>query len=141
MSRTLLAIDPGEKPGFAWFEDGVLTACAFAMLDCEGPDELAIEHPTIYPQSPVPPNDIIELAITAGRQAERYGNNAAITWYRPREWKGTRPKNIVDAHIRAVMSQREINTLDKYCATIPKSYRHNVIEAVGIGLKHLRRFR
>ena len=102
-ANVLLAIDPGESSGLAWFDRGVLvSAYATTIEQADGlpvvPLDVVIEIPQIYPHSKSNPNDILRLAITAGRWIERV-RGARIREVLPRAWKGQTPKPI--CHDRA----------------------------------------
>ncbi len=129
----MISIDPGKHTGWAWFLDEKLIACGLGRPEVRGEvplDDLAvIERPTIYPRSPVPPNDIIELAITAGRIAAGFER---VEWVLPRRWKGTIPKAIMGERILAKLTPAEL-------ARIPSGARHDVIDAIGLGLWYLKR--
>ena len=91
--KSLLSIDPGTRTGWAEFANGRLVACGTtASPDFHPgprPDRVVIERPTVYPHSQVPPNDIVSLAITAGRLSHALGE---VEWILPRQWKGQVPK-------------------------------------------------
>jgi hypothetical protein len=154
----LLAIDPATKSvAFALFDKGLLSACGMRSADSlelllaelrvwnvvEGGeiDETVIEVPVVYPtpRSKADPEDIVRLAVAAGGAATAAGG--VVTIVRPRQWKGTVPK--------AVHNRRVLRTLK---ADDPLGYKifeastrrmgkakHNVIDAIGIGLWRLRR--
>lgn len=128
----MISIDPGKHTGWARFVAGILTDCGlgYPPFDPFDSKNVVIERPTIYPRSPVPPNDIIELAITAGRIAERLGGETV--WVLPRRWKGTIPKAIMGERILKALTPEEF-------ARIPAKARHDVIDAIGLGLWYLKR--
>jgi len=143
MATTLLAIDPGEHSGYAWFEDGILVACGVRIGELEKfADKLVIEKPTIYQHSKARPNDIVTLAITAGRLAER-AEAWSESWVLPRQWKGQIEKTkllkdyIVYKWIKRILSAEELAVLE---AALRENNVHDIVDAVGIGLHDLKRF-
>jgi len=91
-----------------------------------------IEFPEIYTQTPNP-NDIIKLASACGAYTsilQRKGFD--VEWVKPKEWKGTVPKNIMLNRIVAKIHEDEYNNIIK-----PKD--HNVIDAIGVGLWKIKR--
>jgi hypothetical protein len=144
----MISVDPGAHPGYAVFDRKVLIHAGTEWVEAWRPycDELIIEHPTIYPHSKARPNDIVTLAITAGRMAQRVGAEKEI-WVLPRQWKGSIPKtrNISDylcyKRVLAVLTDSENLTLAWALGIIPKAREFDVVDAVGIGLWGLRRFR
>jgi hypothetical protein len=119
----ILGIDPGNHPGWALVNDtGVLIACGAKDFPppYAGIAVVVIELPMIYPRSPVPPNDIVKLAYTAGLLASRYTNVRTVS---PVTWKKSVPKNVMTRRILASLSpeERQIAGND-----------HNVIDAIGI---------
>jgi hypothetical protein len=126
--KRLISIDPGEHPGWAEFRNGWLVDCGddpWNIDPCE--HHVIIERPTVYSRSPVPPNDIVTLAIEAGRIAERFGE---VEWVLPRTWKGTVPKSIMTKRILAALTPEDFG---------PVPEDHNVIDAIGLGLWRLDR--
>ncbi len=137
----MVSIDPGRKTGIARWETGVLLDCDILTHERDRwhswalDQSVVIERPTVYPRSPVPPNDIVELAITAGGLACSF--DGPVEWVLPRTWKGTIPKEIMAERIIMALTPKERSVLDGVkCAA---SARHNVIDAIGLGLWHLKR--
>ncbi len=141
---TGLSIDPGVKGcGVACWIDGRLLAAEYAKdVGMFAPfDVLVIELPVVYTQSKWKgdPNDLIELAYVVGRlaeRAERWG--AEIVRYKPREWAGQVPKEIRWERAEKLLSEDERAKIDWPTA---KGLRHNVFDAIGIGLFYLERRR
>ncbi len=94
------------------------------------------EEPRIYPmgKSSSRPNDIVKLAIRAGRLTAPWSNPIP---YAPHEWKGQVPDDILEARIVGKLLTEELACLE--ALGLPKSRKHNVTDAIGIGLKHLKR--
>jgi len=125
----LLAIDPGAHTGWALFNSTSLLACGIGEPPTERASRVVIELPQVYPQQPVPPNDLITLAFLAGRYAGRAMGVVATVF--PHQWKGNLPKDARAARVRAQMSPGEQKLVDG-CG-VPKKQMHNVMDAVGIG--------
>ena len=133
-----LAIDPGAHTGWALFayEDGSLITCGGG----EPPFETAIrravvELPQVYPRDPVPPNDLITLAFQAGRYAAAATSASAyngVFFLNPHTWKGSMPKEVCNARVRAKLTPTELGVLE--ACGVPKGQMHNVLDAIGIGL-------
>ncbi len=157
----LVSIDPGVKlAGVAVWDNNELTTAWLAKgkdwADLAGnilsdlynryPDsirerfDLAIEKPKIYHQSKQKGDqrDIIELAMAVGAIVTCVAIEAKATIYEPHEWKGSTPKDIMIVRIKEQISPEEHTRI-----TLPsaKSLRHNVFDAIGIGLHHLRKQR
>jgi hypothetical protein len=137
---TITSIDPGAWAGFARWQSfklqevGRLTDAYFFR----GLGKCVIEHPMIYPmgKSSSRPNDIVKLAITAGRQSGPWED---VTWLAPHEWKGQVPDDILERRILAVLAPDEKFIVRTILEKTPKSYRHNLTDAIGIGLVFLKR--
>ena len=153
MTRRLIAIDPGETTGWASFYDRVLINCGTVVgsppqlpgID-EGDDQLwgpvdvVIEKPVSYPMDKVDANDLITLAITVGEWKEFLGRWApGVELVKPRTWKGTVPKTIHNDRIVALLTAEEKALMPKRPRA--KTYDHNMLDAVGIGLWKLQRSR
>jgi hypothetical protein len=139
----LLTIDPGTDTGWAlWGPSGLelngLMGCGLSDKKFplySGTAVVWIERPVVYPRSKVPPNDLIQLALTAGQISGWYEARGCKTCYvQPADWKGQVPKAIHHRRIRAELSPAERKLLDDALATLAPSKRHNVLDAVGIGL-------
>lgn len=162
-----LSIDPGGTTGWALFESLRtsfesrmlseslrLVACGTGYPPFDGVQKMAIELPQSYPDSPVPYQDLLSLAVTAGRVVGFYeleavvesrgsrslGNGIEVETYLPKQWKGQLPKDVCAKRIRAVLTPSELEVIAA-CEKIicargggGKSVLHNVIDAVGIGL-------
>ena len=131
----LLSIDPGLHTGWALF-DTTLLACGTGDPPTGYAKRLVIEVPEIYPRQPVPPNDLIALAFMAGRYVGRHENAHFVL---PKRWKGNMPKEVCAARIEAALTSEEKRILAACGAS--KGQMHNVIDAIGIGLYALGRFR
>lgn len=147
----LVAIDPGLVcTGVAVFRDGslyeahavrglgpeyllenrlddMITRVLYRVDESEEAD-LVCEWPQIYKGSREDPNGLLPLAaIVGGVLAFAWASTAL---YKPREWKGSVPKKIHQPRILDALKDHERGILEE----IPKTYRHNAVDAVGLGL-------
>jgi hypothetical protein len=81
--------------------------------------------------------DLIDLAHLGGALL-CLGRRAILV--EPAQWKGQVPKDVVKGLVRARLSEYELANLDASLAGIAPSKQHNVYDAVGIGLWHLKRW-
>lgn len=144
----LFAIDPGKHLiGFAHFRDATLVECTVIKFEhlCEIREHfmnrvislhpaLVSEVPQIYTgfQAKVP-DDLIDVAMCAGACLSLVPNAWPV---RPHEWKGSKEKALHQNQLLKVASPNEIELIEK----VPKSVRHNAIDAYGIGKWYLGRF-
>lgn len=136
-----VSIDPGNVSGWALWERGALVACGLGdpreseKHRIHEVDHVWIEWPVIYPRSRANPNDIKKLAGEAGRWAGIYSVFVVETHFvEPAEWKGQTPKEKHHPRIWARLTSTEQGIVDKACRGVAPSKRHNVLDAVGIGL-------
>ena len=151
----MIAIDPGENTGGAFFVNGALVwAGLLSLLDGTHSnttaDKLIIEIPFIRPDditggrgaranNPAAVaakriNDLLSVCVCAG-QWIRSINAPHTRRVRPHEWKGGVPKEIHNARVLEKLSSAESLLLPK----LPASKLHNVVDAVGLGLFELGR--
>jgi hypothetical protein len=147
----MIAIDPGKRH-LAWAEfiDNRLADCGLA----EGtPRELrlaleeiglrreltVIECPQIYPSRRWrgDPNDLIDVAVTAGVAAGVLCRRGKVEYVRPGTWKGAVKKPIMLVRIINVLGSDERMLLE--ACGVTRGNRHNVIDAIGLGLWRLGR--
>lgn len=102
---------------------------------------LMIEKPQVYRQrlQKGDPNDLIDLAFLAG--AVHHSLKASKTeLVLPREWKGTIPKTrklgdyIVHKRVLKHLAHGGLEIYEAGLAEVPAKLRHNIADAVGIGL-------
>lgn len=153
---SLIAIDPGACAGIAGFFDGELV-----LLDIEDASELPInvddvgaagvidvvivERPEVYTKkvgkaAHADPNDLIKLAMRAGALVQAFAPRRVVEVL-PKEWKGQAPKEIVARRVLAKLSPVERDTAETELARHHAGLWHNAIDAIGIGLYHLGRYR
>jgi hypothetical protein len=165
----LLAVDPGIRGcGAALFEDRELVKAGYvkngvkegdnpkAILSMAlelmnwigdwwkapfyykpGEQELVIEWPQVYRAGKLKgdPNDLLPLAgigCALGAYLELHG---ATVRYLPREWKGQLPKDVVQRRVIERLSLEEVANIE-----LAGARSHNIYDAVGLGLFHLKRF-
>lgn len=145
----VLAIDPGVKSlGWAAFAAGSLIRCGLHQADdvvdmirlLQGrwsgmkPELAVIEVPQVYQQRrwKGDPNDLIDVALVAGAVAGALASANEVRFVRPREWKGQRPKEICNGLTMRTLTEGEREQVET--DETPRSKRHNVIDAVGLGL-------
>lgn len=135
---SLLSCDPGVDFAACLWVDRVLVWAALRSLPAVALDELVIETQEIS-QRTRNPKSIITLAQTAGRLAERV-HATRETWVSAVRWMGGSPPHfILEGRILGCLTKEERKVLDRALKGVSESYRHNVIDACGIGLHHLQR--
>jgi hypothetical protein len=143
--QCLLAIDPGKCAGWALFWTGWLWQCgttnvAQDILPWNVITEAVCELPQVYraAQSKGDPNDLIKVAVGVGRWQER-AESRNIPWktYLPNEWKGQAPKDVHHNRAMRQLSEEESRRIPDMAVSL----RHNMMDAVALGLFHLGRLR
>lgn len=142
----LLAIDPGADTGWAFFDScRRLKACGLAaQVVCLGdpplhPERVLIECPKLRPRGEKNPNAILQVARNAGEWAGHFGTTK-VEYLTPNDWKGTTSKDISNARTWAKLDTHEQGIVDAFFRAAPgrnglaPSKRHNVLDAIGIGL-------
>lgn len=108
-------------------------------IDCSTFD-LIIEYPQQYARSPAPRESVQRLVGVVGSlvsqfQSKTGGLGLRVTTYKPREWKGQVPKDVMFRRITSKLSGDEIDRIPP----LSKTRLSHVYDAVGIGLYHLGR--
>lgn len=150
----LLAIDPGQDTGWATFLDGQLSSCGLGPPPVLRATCVVIEKPQVYRgrASKGDPNDLISLAILVGQYTERYASRGVpVDHVIPHTWKGSLPPGVCLSRIVEALTWSERAVLDTVISplarkplgpdTLEEGKRHNVIDAVGIGLWSMKRSR
>lgn len=145
---SLVSIDPGKNHMWcaAWSGGELVQARGIELSDATGfvrswewgwVSEIAVEVPQVYQGrvAGTDQNDLIDLAIRAG-WAQVMAQDK-VTEYWPSQWKGQLPKKVCNRRTLAVLSPSELAVVEN-CG-VAKSKKHNILDAVGIGLKHLGR--
>jgi len=155
----IVSLDPGTKhAGIAVWEDDELTAAWLVrgtgwlataqqvLLDLEDrfpacilvEFDLVMEKPQIYHQAKQKGEQasLIELALMVGAVAGMSRlHPRRVTTYQPAAWKRQIPKNVMVERVRSRLMSEECERV-----VLPaKSLQHNVWDAIGIGLHHLKR--
>jgi hypothetical protein len=100
--------------------------------------ELVIEFPISYPQKHLQKgdqNDLIQLGAAVGAIVDKL--SLPTTMIYPRDWKKQLPKDVCAKRIDSRLSEEEKRAIELPKA---KSYHHNLIDGIGIGLHHLKRY-
>lgn len=135
-----LAIDPGADSGWAVFDRaGRLVRCGLGEPEypATGVDRVLIEKPQAYPHGKkrIDPNDLITLAIRVGEQkstAERTG--ARVDLVLPHAWKGSMSKEQCHAQMMPHLLPEERIVVGRALPPLPEGKRHNVLDAVALGV-------
>jgi hypothetical protein len=94
-------------------------------------DQIVSEYPQVYRMSRNP-GDLIELTGVVGAVMGLIPAHKHVG-YLPREWKGSCPGDVFVERIETRLDADDVARIEP----CPKSLRHNVIDAVGLGLHHL----
>lgn len=142
--NALVAVDPGvHECGAALFVDRELrqallvpaTDAPLRILQA-GAVQCVCEKPQVYyGRGKGRAADLVDLSIAAGRMTALYPTQYVL----PAQWKGQVPKDVHHARVRKALDRQEIITLDLALAPVPEGKRHNVLDAVALGLRHLGR--
>ncbi len=140
----IIAVDPGvHKCGIAHFNSGSdrLVGAFYSSWEDLNPglintvDRLVIEMPRVYPGMPgIDLNDLLNLAAMVGRFEAIFPSHIRVF---PSQWKGQVPKAVMNNRVLNKLSIAERVVVDS--ADVIRSKRHNMLDAVGIGLYHLGR--
>lgn len=154
-AKSTLTIDPGSK-GLAWAEwqGATMLSCGLHITEqvdiedraqdhadyfrAEAFARVVVERMTHYSTGQArdaKANDLLDLqligAYVAGKSIEPDGR---ILFVRPAEWKGQVPKDVMGRRIFAKLSDTEKERYGNETHRIRPSLRHNVLDAIGIGL-------
>lgn len=165
--KTLISLDPGlREAGLAVFTGGLLTS-AFLVRNPNTKDRggkawvdmgrevdiilgeaastetslftFVSEIPQVYREGKsanVSPDDLTNLTGVVGCVIG-FLDPSEVKTYVPAEWKGQVPKKIHNKRIIAALSSTEVAALD--AVKCPASLKHNVVDAIGVGLFELGR--
>lgn len=138
---TILAIDPGADAGWALFDvapAGRLIGCGLGAPASSKVDRVIVERPMIYPggRQKARPADVIKLATRAGEAGGMYARIWGIEpeYVEPHAWKGSVDKNIHHARVWAKLTPDEQAIVSAAARGVAVGKRHNILDAVGIGL-------
>jgi hypothetical protein len=147
---SLLAIDPGQTTGWAFFKAGLLFAAGYGAHEffkdgSNMPDEathakkVVIELPHHFSsRRKADVQDLIMLGVRVGELKQTWrsrGSDILLVW--PQTWKGSVPKEIHNKRVLEMLAQSEKELLP----TRPraKDFDNNMVDAIGIGLWKLGR--
>jgi len=148
----MICIDPGKDCGVAVFDNGELTDCFLwdgknGACDDQGipirlpvpmrAEDVVVEDQVVYPRTKNP-QSIVELAKQAGRVAQIFGWET-VQWVQPRAWKGTVDGDLMTVRILQQLDEEERRVYFAATDKLPEGVRHNVADAVGLGLWKLGR--
>lgn len=144
----LLAIDPGADSGWAIFFGGMLVSCGLGQEPNPAPKTgfplVVIEHPVIYPGGKTRnPNDVLKCAVSAGEWAGRYRRDGGeIRYVLPRDWKGTIDGDTCNRRAIEKLEDHERQVFEDALRTQRfGKKKHNVLDAIGLGLFAIGRFK
>ncbi len=151
----LLAVDPGNDTGIAYFIDGALSFLACVPFrealrqiadntDTSMPggfqiDVLVIEIPQVYQGrfQKGDPNDLIAVAVQAG-EVIGHADAQRVIRPSPHQWKGTVPKEVHHHRLLESASKADKLVIFQCFEKIPKTKQHNAMDAYGLGRWALR---
>jgi len=139
---THLSIDPGTKEmGWALWEHNELQICGLARgenwiesvraLPKFTIEKLTIEDQQIYRRSPINAHSLLAVARVVGAVVAYYGF-PKFSLVAPAKWKGQLPKDVCNRRTLSKLTAEELKQVE--VAPCPASLKHNLIDAVGIGL-------
>ena len=154
----LIAVDPSvSASGVAIFEDGELASAWLVQatdwrqmvlsiassVRREFPNgwddfDLVIERPQIYVRKTKRYDDIMKIMLVVGGLGVAF-RDVSLTLYLPQQWKGNVKKEVVVERVEKRL--KESGELSRLRLPKAKSLRHNVFDAAGMGLFHLKRVR
>lgn len=134
----ILTIDPGKRQcGWAIFLHDRLYACGLwrdEIRSSQAVTRTIVEIPQVYTRtkSKGDPNDLIDIAVKGGWLAGKMAPYATLEMIRPQQWKGTVDPEVMLDRIYNRLTDVEQALLS--AAPCPASLRHNIVDAIGIGL-------
>ena len=145
----MISYDPGNVSAYAEWSNGRLSKARLGRPPLNRFYDVAVtEKPIVYPYSPIPPNDICTLRDDMSDFLARCAPDSVVVKYEPREWKGQVPKPkrgetwdsyIIHKRVSRALDGVELALYMEALEVVPVAQRHNIVDAVGIGLKYLRR--
>lgn len=147
----VLAIDPGTK-GIGWARftpAGTLTEAGLARTTARGLHLAAISLSYQIPKDPEVyveemtyrpgdrrsvPRDLLRVQWIGAAVASAVSSAGIPIPVTPAKWKGQVPKVIHHPRIVKALTAGEVECMDRGLADVPEGLRHNVLDAIGIGL-------
>jgi hypothetical protein len=161
MKTTLISVDPGlNECGVAVFQKGVLTECFLgqstekdktkdindrimsmvevlrSLIVPFKPGTVVVERMEPRGNKTSAWSSLIDLAMIGGSVA---GYSPAVVYLRPSLWTGKRSKGPNHLRIRRKLVPKETEALEDGLENCPAANHKEILDAVGIGLYHLRR--
>ncbi len=107
-------------------------------------DLIVMEKPEIYQQRfwKGDPRDLIDLAMVVGGIIRAATQRVKTVF--PKEWKGQVPKEVTEARVLEALTEEEVKIVQNPTVfgeppSVPPSLRHNMFDALGIGMWFLKR--
>jgi len=153
--KLLICFDPGAICGFSVWVGGKLTACGYGkhakfMEEPVHPGRLVggvflVERPVSYPgkRMKVDPNSLMQTDFRAGELSVLYRllGMQCEEVRPPSAWKGQVPHEEIEERVLDRVTDEERLLIHASKSARSKGLDHNLIDAVGIGLWRLRRWR
>jgi hypothetical protein len=99
-----------------------------------------VEIPQVYPRAPEDPNDLINVAYTAGAVCHYLlFMGCSVRRVIPHAWKGNVPKEVSHRRIIEGLTPENRDRVTGMLATYNKTVRHNLLDALGIALYGIRK--
>ena len=112
----------------AWYQMALAVDSELTRLNAT-PDVFVTEYPQHYFGKTRNAGDLLELAGVVGAVVGRCWA-AKRVGYLPHQWKGNVPADVMLERIESRLAGLEKDAIQK----CPKSLRHNILDAVGVGL-------
>jgi hypothetical protein len=95
------------------------------------PERVVIERPQVYVTHAAPPEDVMVVGVLVGALLQLWMTQGAreVSLVVPRRWKRQVPKKIMLQRIEQRLSDEERTRIKESRST----FRHNVLDAVGLG--------
>lgn len=153
VTKTLVSIDPGvHHAGVAYWEDGKLKHAYLlgpvkdrwlGMIDGLNrynteTDTVVVEIPQVYPGSRVRPEDLIQLAASAGALARTF-NGLSYIQARPAVWT---KQTTTNKAIRLGRAWERLTPHERSYVDLPRAVirQADVLDAIALGLWYLKRW-
>lgn len=128
--------EPGQERAQIWGDTGRQVAIRLQQWERFGQVNLVLEIPQVYAEvDEKNKNDLLDLA---GVQGALIGAlpNSYVEWSPlPKEWKGQVPKEVSERRVDSKLTKTEKDLIEWPA----KSFRHNVYDAIHLGIVYLER--
>ena len=132
-----LTIDPGAQTGWALWTEDKLVSCGLGSLvpGISGIEDVWIEYPVIYPRPKARPADILKLAQVAAEYGGAFAaRGVKVHYVEPAQWKGQLKKKIHHPRVWRSLTPGDRAVATVGCAGLCESKKHNVVDAIGLGM-------